>query len=95
LNASGEDIRQESQTPQAGDMTSSIAGAAKVQGLGDADTPWTDIERAILPMFAQVPVGRVGELDEIANAVAFLASSAAGYITGINLGIDGGLSPSL
>ncbi len=69
--------------------------AAKERGLGDRETPWTDIERAVLPMFAQVPVGRVGELDEIANAIAFLASPVAGYITGINLRIDGGLSPSL
>jgi 3-oxoacyl-[acyl-carrier protein] reductase len=68
---------------------------AKERGVGDADTPWKDIERAILPMFAQVPVGRVGELEEIANAIAFIASPLAGYITGINLRIDGGLSPSL
>jgi 3-oxoacyl-[acyl-carrier protein] reductase len=68
---------------------------AKGRGLGDTGTPWRDIERAVLPMFAQVPVGRVGELDEIANAIAFHASPAAGYITGINLRIDGGLSPSL
>jgi NAD(P)-dependent dehydrogenase (short-subunit alcohol dehydrogenase family) len=46
-------------------------------------------------MFAQVPLGRVGELNEIANAIAFLASPTAGNITGINLRIDGGLSPSL
>jgi NAD(P)-dependent dehydrogenase (short-subunit alcohol dehydrogenase family) len=46
-------------------------------------------------MFAQVPVGRTGELEEIANAIAFIASPIAGYITGINLRIDGGLSPSL
>ena len=68
---------------------------ARERGLGDADTPWEHIERVILPIFAQVPVGRVGQLDEIAHAVAFLASQAAGYITGINLRIDGGLSPSL
>ena len=69
--------------------------AAKERGLGDEGTPWKDVERAILPMFAQVPVGRVGELDEIANAIAFLASPLSGYITGTNLRIDGGLSPSL
>jgi 3-oxoacyl-[acyl-carrier protein] reductase len=44
---------------------------AKERGLGDIDTPWKDIERAVLPMFAQVPVARVGELDEIANANGF------------------------
>lgn len=65
----------------------------KERGLGDADAPWKDIERAVLPIFAQVPVGRVGELDEIANAIAFLASSSAGYITGINLRIDGVCRP--
>lgn len=59
------------------------------------DAPWDVIERAVLPIFAQVPVGRVGRLDEIANAIAFLASPLAGYITGMDLRIDGGLSPSL
>jgi 3-oxoacyl-[acyl-carrier protein] reductase len=67
----------------------------KERGLGNADAPWRDIEQAVLPLFAQVPVGRVGELDEIADAIAFLASPSAGYITGINLRVDGGLSPSL
>lgn len=46
-------------------------------------------------MFAQVPVGRVGRLDEIADTIAFLASPLAGYNTGMNLQIDGGLWPSL
>lgn len=59
------------------------------------DAAWGDIERVVLPLFAQVPVGRVGRLDEIADAIAFLASPSAGYITGVNLRIDGGLSPSL
>jgi 3-oxoacyl-[acyl-carrier protein] reductase len=69
--------------------------AAKERGIKDADAPWEDIERAVLPIFAQVPVGRVGEPHEVAEAVAFLASPEAGYITGINLRIDGGMSPSL
>lgn len=59
------------------------------------DAAWRDIEEAVLPSFAQVPVGRVGRLDDIAHLVAFLASPLAGYITGANLRVDGGLSSSL
>lgn len=68
--------------------------AAATHGIAP-DAPWADIERVALPLFAQVPVGRVGSLDDIAHAVAFLASPLAGYITGTNLRIDGGLSPVL
>jgi 3-oxoacyl-[acyl-carrier protein] reductase len=39
----------------------------------------------------QTPLGRFGTPEEIANAVAFLASDEAGYITGQVLGVDGGL----
>ncbi len=38
----------------------------------------------------QIPVGRVGEVDDIANAVAFFASEGAGYVTGQALPVDGG-----
>ena len=40
---------------------------------------------------ASVPLGRIGLPDEVAAAIAFLASSAAGYITGQTLHVDGGL----
>jgi 3-oxoacyl-[acyl-carrier protein] reductase len=40
---------------------------------------------------AQTPLKRIGEPEEVAGAVAFLATDAAGYITGANLHINGGL----
>ncbi|MBZ6105303.1 SDR family NAD(P)-dependent oxidoreductase [Streptomyces olivaceus] len=40
---------------------------------------------------ADVPLGRAGAAADVAEAVAFLASDAAGYITGENLAISGGL----
>ncbi|MFM8749012.1 acetoacetyl-CoA reductase [Rhabdaerophilum sp.] len=45
------------------------------------------LEKAILP---QIPVGRLGEPEEIARAVVFLAADDAGFITGSTLSANGG-----
>jgi acetoacetyl-CoA reductase len=45
------------------------------------------LEKSILPL---IPVGRLGEPDEIARCVVFLASDAAGFITGSTLSANGG-----
>lgn len=64
------------------------------QGLA-ANAPWVEIEQTVLPMFAQVSMGRVGTLEEIADAISFLVSPRASYITGANLRLDGGMWPGV
>jgi len=52
-------------------------------------------EAARKEMVSEVPAGRISEPHEVAAAVAFLASPAAGYINGINVPVDGGRTGSL
>ena len=50
---------------------------------------------ALLDAFMRrLPLGRIGEPEDVAGAVAFLASEDAGFVTGVNLAVDGGLSAS-
>ena len=42
-------------------------------------------------LLTQIPLGRLGSVDDVAHAVAFLASDAAGYITGAELHVNGGM----
>jgi len=44
---------------------------------------------------AKIPLNRAGTVDEIASAVAFLASEKSAYITGQNIKVDGGLARSV
>ncbi len=52
---------------------------------------WQDPDR-LAATERQVPLARIGEPDDIAGAIVFLASPLASYITGTSLVIDGGLS---
>jgi 3-oxoacyl-[acyl-carrier protein] reductase len=63
--------------------------AQKAQKMG---IPVSEVRAA---MEAAVPVNRIGKPEEYANAVCFLVSEQASYITGTNIPIDGGLLKSL
>ena len=56
---------------------------------------WIDSLPATEERRRGVPMGRYGKSEEIAATVAFLASDGAGYITGQNIRVDGGLSRSV
>ena len=68
---------------------------ADANGWADGKAAWPEVERAVLPHVVQVPLGKVGSAGDIAHAVAFLCSPLAGYITGVNLRVDGGVLPTL
>ena len=81
-------------------MTKSIAAEVGSRGItanciapGFIKTPMTDVlsddlKKAYL---AQIPAGRFGEPDDIANTCVFLASSEAGYINGQTINVNGGM----
>jgi 3-oxoacyl-[acyl-carrier protein] reductase len=52
-------------------------------------------EERVSEFQSRVPMGRVAQPEEIAEAVGFLASSGASYITGAVLPVDGGLGMGL
>jgi 3-oxoacyl-[acyl-carrier protein] reductase len=54
-----------------------------------------DRAQALKNMSAQVPAGRLGQPDELAALVTFLASERASYINGTTIAVDGGLVKSL
>ena len=66
---------------------------ANVVAPGFIETAMTEAmpEATRTEMFARIPVGRLGRSEDIANAVVFLASEEASYVTGQVLNVSGGL----
>jgi 3-oxoacyl-[acyl-carrier protein] reductase len=54
----------------------------------------TTVEEEIAKQTAEIPLGRVGQPQEFANAAAFLVSPAASFIHGVALAVDGGITKS-
>ena len=57
---------------------------------GGIDTPMVAGTSGDAPYYKRLPVSRMGTPDEVANAVLFLASDEASYVTGAELAVDGG-----
>jgi 3-oxoacyl-[acyl-carrier protein] reductase len=81
-------------------MTKSIAAEVASRGItancvapGFIQTPMTDVlpEELKKTYLAQIPAGRFGEPEDIANACVFLASDEASYINGQVLHVNGGM----
>ncbi len=72
-------------------LAASLAGKVRVNSIspGWIDTAYTVYEG---PDATQQPAGRVGNPMDIANMVIFLCSDKAGFITGENIAIDGGMT---
>jgi 3-oxoacyl-[acyl-carrier protein] reductase len=60
---------------------------------GYIETELTDVlsETVRQAILENIPLGRLGQPQDVANLVCFLASDAAGYITGQTLTVDGGM----
>ena len=75
-------------------LAASLAGKARVNSISPG---WIDTAYTVYngPDAIQQPAGRVGNPMDIANMVLFLCSDKAGFITGENIGIDGGMTKQM
>lgn len=65
---------------------------AVAPGLIETDITTNMPEKARSALIEQIPLGRMGTIDEVADVVSFLASDQASYITGQAIVVDGGLA---
>ncbi|MBE4973766.1 MULTISPECIES: SDR family oxidoreductase [unclassified Serratia (in: enterobacteria)] len=71
------------------------AFAAKNVRMNNVLPGWIDSLPEVDERRESVPMGRYGTVEEIADTVAFLLSEGAGYITGQNIRVDGGVTRSI
>lgn len=71
--------------------TERVAGGMEA----DAAAKGISVEEALKQGVARIPMGRMAKPEEIADFVAFLASDRAGYLTGVNVTMDGAQSPTI
>ena len=69
----------------------SITVNADAPGMIDTDMTRAVADKAQVDWASQIPLGRLGRVDEVAAAVCFLASDEAAYITGHVLAVNGGM----
>ena len=89
LDYAGQGIRVNSVSPGS-IRTPILERAARGEGGSDAD-----VEAAYQRFGAAHPLGRIGEPEEVAELIAFLCSSKAGFCTGADYRIDGGLTAGI
>ncbi len=73
-------------------VNSMSPGPIETPALENAGLTAEQAEQAAAQFVSQVPLGRRGRPEEIAAAVAFLASDESSYITGVDLAVDGGMA---
>jgi NAD(P)-dependent dehydrogenase (short-subunit alcohol dehydrogenase family) len=70
---------------ETGRVAEGLAADARLAGIS--------VDEARKRSVGRIPIGRLASPEEVADAVLFLASSRASYITGVTLSVDGGQSP--
>lgn len=64
----------------------------RVKNMQESDPDLT-LEGHYQSMGSRIPLGRVGEAEEVGDMICFLASPRASYITGASINVDGGMAP--